>query len=763
MTRNGLVERGAVTGKQRSVSRRERDYDPRKAAEETGGARSARPSRRRPRQKSPSPALTGKRPETEVREGFSFFQPEAPKNPEASEMRPEEGQAPDRADEIEPSFPSPTPKPEPPDRPEEAKPPRRSGSRRKYAAFSPSAAPEREPQTAGEPDAPPFPETRRESDGEEPQAPESSAEPSEEGETGAAAPSRLRFTPDELPPEETDKPGGSKKKDAKKLSQARRRAARLEEQWAEARASLPARRKLRLEKETDQETGRKKRRLTFKMETQSQYAHVKGPLPLRPVKAGMNALIVKAHKELYEAERDNVGVEAAHRSELAAEGVLRFAAGRHKTAPYRKAARLERKTSQAKIRSAYLEWLQKNPEKRRNPLSRNWQKHRIKRRYAKAQRQSRRAGRTVKQAAAAAGKAVRAAAAACSSHPVVFGGLALLILLIFCCFSSCTALGNGVLGAVAGTSYFSADEDLLQTDKNYTALETGLKKQIAAIEREYPDYHEYRYDVDEIGHNPYALASYLTVLYETYTPDQVKGQLQALFDEQYDLKLTEEVEVRTRTRTKTWTDENGVVHEETWEEPYDYYILHIILRNKTLPRVIRSRLDDTQWGQYLLLMEFKGNKPYLWDDVYTGGGADPGSPDYRVPGEALSDPDFSALLAEAEKYLGYPYVWGGSNPATSFDCSGFVCWVYSQSGVYDLPRTTAQGIYNQCAVVPDGEARPGDLVFFTGTYASSGPVSHIGIYVGNGMMMHAGDPIKYSNINTAYWQEHLYGFGRLNI
>ena len=234
-----------------------------------------------------------------------------------------------------------------------------------------------------------------------------------------------------------------------------------------------------------------------------------------------------------------------------------------------------------------------------------------------------------------------------------------------------------------------------------------------------------------------------------------------MFDAQYKLTLSETGEIRYRTETDTWTDEEGNSHTDTYQVPYEYYILTVNLKNRTLPVVINDRLTADQKELYSATMWTKGNKPYLWDNIYTGGDTSPG-PSYEIPGEALTDPDFAALIAEAEKYLGYPYVWGGSSPSTSFDCSGFVCWVYTHSGVYNLPRTTATGIYNQCAIIPKSEARPGDLIFFTRTYDSAGPVSHVGIYVGDNMMIHCGDPIKYASISTSYWQEHFYAFGRLN-
>ena len=282
---------------------------------------------------------------------------------------------------------------------------------------------------------------------------------------------------------------------------------------------------------------------------------------------------------------------------------------------------------------------------------------------------------------------------------------------------------------------FSQGENrILGANEDYTALENALRQEVADIERTHPGYDEYRYRVDELGHNPYELTSYLIAKLRTYTREDVQGELRALFEAQYKLTLTEEVETRYRTETRTGTStstdpETGETTTEEYEYEvevaYEYYILHVRLENRTLPAVIASRLDGEQKELYDILLELKGNKPYLWDDIYSGNGSgyDPGS-DYTVPGEALSDPAFAALITEAEKYLGFPYVWGGSSPGTSFDCSGFVCWVYTHSGVHNLPRTTANGILSQCARVSSADARPGDLIFFQGTYNTSG-ASHL--------------------------------------
>ena len=283
-----------------------------------------------------------------------------------------------------------------------------------------------------------------------------------------------------------------------------------------------------------------------------------------------------------------------------------------------------------------------------------------------------------------------------------------------------------------------------------------LAQTVANIESTHPGYDEYRYSVDEIGHNPYELASYLSAKYHVYFREQVQDELREIFEAQYELTLTEEVEIRYRTETSTDPETGETTTEEV---PYEYYILNVTLTNKTLPAVILPRLNEQQREIYTVMQQLKGNKPYLWEGIYNGG-EDTG-PSYEIPGEALDDPAFAALMEEATKYIGWPYVWGGSSPSTSFDCSGFVCWVYTASGVHNLPRTTAQGIYNQCAIISPSEAKPGDIIFFTGTYDSPGPVSHVGIYVGDGMMLHCGSPIQYANINSSYWQTHFYAFGRL--
>lgn len=401
-----------------------------------------------------------------------------------------------------------------------------------------------------------------------------------------------------------------------------------------------------------------------------------------------------------------------------------------------------------------------HPELASNPLSRIQQKWKLKCRYSKeAKAAAKQSAKAAKKAAAASGNVTRRAAQFVTRHPVAV--LVLVLLLLVCYILSAVSsifptLGSGLANAVSGTSYASEDADLLGVDEDYTALENELAQTVANIESTHPGYDEYRYSVDEIGHNPYELASYLSAKYHVYFREQVQDELREIFEAQYELTLTEEIEIRYRTETSTDPETGETTTEEV---PYEYYILNVTLTNKTLPAVILPRLNEQQREIYTVMQQLKGNKPYLWEGIYTGG-EDPG-PSYEIPGEALDDPAFAALMAEATKYIGWPYVWGGSSPSTSFDCSGFVCWVYTASGVHNLPRTTAQGIYNQCAIISPTEAKPGDIIFFTGTYDSPGPVSHVGIYVGDGMMLHCGSPIQYANINSSYWQTHFYAFGRL--
>ncbi len=353
---------------------------------------------------------------------------------------------------------------------------------------------------------------------------------------------------------------------------------------------------------------------------------------------------------------------------------------------------------------------------------------------------------------------------------LIGGGILLVVMMISGMIGSCSVMFSGGSDVVVETSYTAEDSDILAVEADYTALEAALQTRINNIESEFPGYDEINITQDQIGHNPYELASYLTVVFENYTRAQVQGTLQQIFAAQYELTFDSIVETRYRTeiktRTVTRTDpETGETYEEEeeYEEevPYDYYILNVTLDNKGLANILLSAgLTDDQMMRYGLLMQTLGNKPEIFgDNPYAIAIQD--VLHYDIPGEALTDERFRRMITEAEKYLGYPYVWGGSSPSTSFDCSGFVSWVINHCGNgWNVGRLTADGLKNICAIIPRSEAKPGDLIFFQGTYNTTG-ASHVAIYVGDGMMIHCGNPIQYASIDTAYWQAHFYCFGRL--
>lgn len=496
--------------------------------------------------------------------------------------------------------------------------------------------------------------------------------------------------------------------------------------------------------------------------------------------APVDTLSANVHKSISRYEDDNVGVQTAHQTELGAETayhVADHAAYSHKLKAYDKAEKLVSKSDKANVNALFEKFKKDNPNASSNLLSRWQQKHNIKKEYAAA-----RAGKGGKATAKGAEKTAKGAKSLtqkitdfCVSHKTALLwvlAIGLLFMVISGMFSSCSTMFQGGTQVVLGTSFTAEDEDILGTDEDYTALENDLRSQVDNIESTHPGYDEYRYALDEIGHNPYELASYLTVVFEDYTREEVQATLQQLFEQQYELILEEEVEIRTRTETRTGTrthtdPETG----ETWEEEYEYeveveyeyYILNVTLRNYGLGNVIRSSgLSADQLERYEVLLETLGNRSYLFgEDVSSAPGGGGEYTDYDIPGEALTDTAFANMIREAEKYLGYPYVWGGSSPSTSFDCSGFVSWVINNCGNgWSVGRQTANGLKNLCDIIPPSEAKPGDLIFFQGTYNTSG-ASHVGIYVGNGMMIHCGDPISYASIQTNYWQQHFYCFGRI--
>ena len=439
----------------------------------------------------------------------------------------------------------------------------------------------------------------------------------------------------------------------------------------------------------------------------------------------------------------------------------------HKLKQYDKAARLERKSDSANVEALYQRDRHNDTNPSSNPISRWRQKQELKKRYMEAKA----SGKAGASGAAKGGK--RAAEGTKSlvdkgiefvkEHPkaiLIAGVLGLLVMLIAGMFSSCTAMFAGSGNAVLGTSYTAEDADITGTDADYSALETALDNQISNIESTHPGYDEYRYDLAEIGHNPYELASYLTVLFEDYTRAEVQSTLQGLFAQQYTLTLTPEVEVRYRTETRTDSEGN----DYDVEVPYNYHILNVKLTNKGLGAVIRdSGLTTEQADRYDVLMTTSGNRSELFgEDVYGVAGGE--YTDYDIPGEALTDEKFRRMITEAEKYLGYPYVWGGSSPSTSFDCSGFVSWVINHSGNgWSVGRLGAKGLKNICDIIPPDQAKPGDLIFFHHTYDAPDPsdATHVGIYVGDGMMIHCGNPISYASTESNYWQSHFLCFGRI--
>ena len=473
------------------------------------------------------------------------------------------------------------------------------------------------------------------------------------------------------------------------------------------------------------------------------------------------------HGKLYEVEHENVGTEGAHRSELAAESVYRFGRRKLRKAirehPAKAVERAESKHIKATADYYYRKTVEEHPEMQEGgTVSRYLQKQKIKRQYAKQVREAaRQTAKAAEGTASVTGKLAEKVSAYIKEHP---GGLLLLLaaflllVVLQSCMSSLVTVGNGVAGAISASTYAAEDADLLGAEAAYCALEDELQHYLDTYTRTH-DYDEYHFDLDTIEHDPYVLLSTVCALHEgEWTLDEVRGTLQMLFDRQYILTEDVVVETRYRTETDTWTDEDGNSHTDTYQVPYDYYICTVTLKNFNLSHVPVYVMGEDQLSRYAIYMATLGNRPDLFPDSPYVNKYITGKPgDYEVPGEYLDDETFAAMLAAAQKYIGYPYVWGGSSPATSFDCSGYVSWVINHSG-WNVGRLGAQGLYNICT--PTSSPKPGDLVFFKGTYDTPG-VSHCGIYVGDGKMLHCGDPIGYANLNTSYWQSHFYAYGRL--
>ena len=455
------------------------------------------------------------------------------------------------------------------------------------------------------------------------------------------------------------------------------------------------------------------------------------------------------HGKIFQVEHENVGVEGAHRTELMGEAVgrktVRFTKQRIRTRPARMVRRAENRYTRAAANYQFQRAAQEHPELSKNAVTRLWRKQRQKRQFQKqAKAAANQGAKTAGKTAGAAGKAGRAAVGFVQRHPVgVVAALLCLLLLagLQSCVSSLAAIGNGVGGSVAATTYPADDPDLLGAEDAYAGLEADLQSYLDTYESTH-DYDEYHFDLDGLEHDPYVLLSILSALHaEGWTLADVEDDLQALFDRQY--ILTERVEVETRY------DSEG--------NSYSWYVCYVTLENKNLSHLPVYILSEEQMSRYSLYMASLGNRPDLFPDSgYVDKYTKPGDR-YEVPAEALADETFAAMLEVAEQFVGYPYVWGGSSPATSFDCSGYLSYILNQCG-WNVGRLGAQGLYNYCT--PTSDPKPGDLVFFVGTYDTPG-VSHCGLYLGDGMMLHAGDPIGYANLNTSYWQSHFYAYGRL--
>lgn len=560
-----------------------------------------------------------------------------------------------------------------------------------------------------------------------------------------------------------------------------RRSDRAADNLDAAKEAIPTKKVLKTERVFDEAAGKGKTRLRFEDVEKKPNGHLRHNPLSRPVQE----LKATAHGEVHKVEHENVGVEAGHKGEKLAErgisrtvGGIRSAVREHRMKPWRDAVKAENASIKANAEFLYQKALHDDPAlAASNPVSRFLQKKRIQRNYAKEIRQ---AEKTAKHTAAATKSAAQKAKDAFketfiyvkhhSRAVLLIIGIGTCVGLLFGGMSSCSIMGGSGVSGVFMTSYLSEDADMLAAEAAYADLEAELQDELDNYESYHPGYDEYRFDLDEIGHDPYVLISILSAFHEgVFTIGEVQSELQTLFDRQYTLTQTVTVEVRYRTETRTGYDvvtdpDTGEVTVEEYEYevevPYNYYICNVTLENFDLSHLPVYMMDEEQLSLYAAYMSTLGNRPDLF-----GGGEYPNASAlqeptyYDIPPEALEDETFAAMIAEAEKYLGYPYVWGGSSPSTSFDCSGFVSWVINHSG-WNVGRLGAQGLYNICTPVSSSQAKPGDLIFFKGTYDTPG-VSHVGIYVGGGMMIHCGSPISYTSINTNYWQAHYFSFGRL--
>jgi len=697
---------------------------------------------------------------------------------------------------------------------------------------------------------------------------------------------------------------------SKKLDRLQKKAEKAGKKTEAARRKLPKKREYSLERVFDEKTGRARYVLTAVVKEKP----FREDNPLKKIAGRAGSEFTNyAHGKVAESEKENSAVEGAHKTEQKAEDAYRFVKRHYKSKEQRqrkKVAKLEKKQFKKEVSFRYQKFLEENPEMQektlKKQLQKRMQKQRIKREYAKARRAGQAAKNTKEAAVKSANftttvaKKLQEIAAKHASLLVTVAAFGVLLIMIMTSISSCGAMFSEGMSTTLAGSYMSVPAEIDAADLAFSELEMELQKEVDSIETDYPDYDEYRYNLDAIGHDPFALISYLSAVHTEFTAADVQGEIESLFDEMYELTLNPTTETRTRTVTKTGTrtvtNADGTTSTETYtyeeEEEYTVTILEVTLTAKDLNVVAAGHMDseqkeiyalynethgltqqfytpldlywynyvssyygyrinpvtgaeqfhrgvdiavptgtgvlaamdgtvttaayDSYYGNYVVIEDSKGyctkyahmdtlsvsagQAVKHGDTIGTTGntGSSTGSHlhieclyngEYynplfyfeagegtlygetpasgsgggnAIPPDSYDDAAVQALMEEAAKYLGYPYVWGGSSPSTSFDCSGFVCWVFTNSGVHNLPRTTAQGIYDQCTPVSAADAKAGDIIFFTGTYNSAGPVSHVGIYCGNGVMIHCGDPIKYASINTPYWQQHFLTFGRFN-
>ena len=552
--------------------------------------------------------------------------------------------------------------------------------------------------------------------------------------------------------ERTNKGGATSGQKVPKSPKSKFRAKSQQEQTAES--------KLRMEKRGEQLDKAKKK-----------LAKQKPPKKSGPVKKAGRAAGATVqgyvHGKLYEVEHENVGTESAHRSELVGEAALRstsrYVKKQIREHPAKAVQKAESRHIKATADYQYRATVEAHPEMQKGgAVSRYIQKQKIKRQYAKQAREAaKQTAKAAEKTAVTTEKLAARAVAFVKRHPVgvlLFLACFLLLVLMQSCMSSAVTIGNGVVGAIGASTYAAEDADLRGAEAAYCGLEAELQDYLDSYESTH-DYDEYHFELDDIEHDPYVLLSIISAIHEgAWTVDEVQGTLQMLFEKQYILTETVVTERRYYLETDTWTDEEGNTHTDTYRVYYDYYICTVTLENFNLSHLPIYIMGEDQLSRYALYMSALGNRPDLFPSSpyvakYT---ADP--VEHEIPEAYLADETFAAILEEAEKYIGYPDVWGGYKPSTSFDCSGFVSYVYNQCG-WDFGRLGAQGLYNISRRT--SSPRPGDLVFFTGTYDTPG-VSHVGIYVGDGWMLHCGDPIGYANLNTSYWQSHFYAYGRLS-